>query len=182
MTAPEAVPATAFRTWLRANRWFLIALAVLIPAAFVVSLIPRFLPYLGDQPRPEHVELGDVVRYSGADIQLTQLEVLDGQTVNAPAGADVVVATFSIDVVDPPEFTICDVTLVSDENGVEREWKSELFVGDYDIPDYFEMSCDLSEVGRYHLQVVFAVPHGEVLDPDVQVTSSDALPRVLRLS
>jgi hypothetical protein len=186
MTAPEAGPtnaaATAFRAWLRANRWFLIALAVLIPAAVVVSMIARFLPYLGDQPRPEYVELGDVVRYSGADIQLTQLEILDGRALNAPAGADVVVATFSIDVIDPPEFTICDIALVSDESGVERTWNAELFVGDYDSPDYFETSCDLTEVGRYHLQVVFAVPRGEVVDPDVQITSSEALPRVLRLS
>jgi len=168
--------------WLQKNRWFLIALVVLIPAAFVVSLIPRFFPYFADQPRPEAVELGDVVRYSGVDIQLTQLEVLDGRGFDAPAGADVVVATFSIDVIDPPEFTICDVTLVSDESGVEREWKSELFIGDYETPDYFETTCNLTDVGRYHLQMVFAVPHGEVVDPEVQVTSSDALPRVLRLS
>ena len=183
---PESSPtsrfATAFRGWLRSNRWFLIALAVLIPAAVVVSMIPRFLPYLGDQPRPEHVDLGDVVRYAGADIELTQLDVFDGARFDAPAGTDVVVASFSIDVVDPGEFTNCEVALVSDESGVERTWNSELFVGDYREPDNFETYCDLNTVAQYDLQMVFAVPHGEVVDPEVQITSWESLPRVLRLS
>ncbi len=56
--------------------------SVLIPAAFVVSLIPRFFPV----PREpaggvEYVDRGEVVRYSGTDFQLTDLEVLDGDVV-----------------------------------------------------------------------------------------------------
>ena len=38
--------------WLRHNRWFLVALAVLIPAAVVVSLVPRWFPYQETQPQP----------------------------------------------------------------------------------------------------------------------------------
>lgn len=170
--------------WLRNNRWYLVALAVLIPAAFVVSLVPRFFPYLESQPRPEEVALGEVVRYAGSDIELTELETLDGEDWNAPQGADVVVATFAIDVVDPPESTSCDITLVSSaETGYEREWTADSFSdSDYDIPDRFETLCNLNEVGRYDLQLTFVVPRGDVPDPVVQLSASAALPRVLRLS
>lgn len=169
--------------WLRRNRWFLVALAVLIPAAIVVSFIPRWFPYQQSQPQPEAVELGETVRYSGADIQLTALEVLDGAEVNAAAGADVVVATFAIDVVDPPEVALCEVHIVSDEAGFERFWDSELFAdSDYRVPDRFEQTCSLSEVGSYDLQMTFLVPRGEVLNPVVELRSSAGLPRVLRLS
>jgi hypothetical protein len=177
MTVREAFP-----QWLRRNRWFLLALVLLVPAAFVVSLIPRYFPYLETQPVAIDVPLGEVVRYSGADVQLTDLEVLDGTAWNAPAGADVVVATFSIDVVDPPEVANCAITVVAPIDGVEREWNEASDVGDYDVPDYFETYCDLSEVGRYHLQVTFVVPHGEVPDPTIVLSSWAAAPQVLRLS
>jgi len=177
MTVREGFP-----HWLGRNRWFLLALAVLIPGAFVVSLIPRYFPYLETQPVAVNVPLGEVVRYSGADVQLTDLEVLDGTEWNAPAGADVVVATFSIDVVDPPEVANCTITVVAPIDGVEREWDEASYVSDYEVPDYFATYCDFTEVGRYHLQVTFVVPHGEVPDPTIVVSSWAALPQVLRLS
>lgn len=166
--------------WLRRNRWFLVALAVLIPAAFVVSLIPRFFPYLENQPVAIDVDRGQVERYSGTDFQLTDLEVLDGDEWNAPAGADVVVATFSIDVIEP-EPTVCTLTVVGTIDGVEREWDEAIASSDYEVPDYFEEYCDLTDKRRYHLQVVFYVPRGEVPDPVVVVTSLDEFPRELRL-
>ncbi len=169
--------------WLRRNRWFLVALVLLIPAAIVVSLVPRWFPYQEIQPQPEAVELGETVRYSGADIQLTALELLDGAEVSAAAGADVVVATFAIDVVEPPEVAWCEVRIVSNESGFERFWDSELFAdSDYEVPDRFEQTCSLSEVGSYDLQMTFLVPRGEVLNPVVELSSSAGLPRVLRLS
>jgi hypothetical protein len=170
--------------WLRRNRWFLVALAVLIPVAFVVSLTPRFFPYLETQPQPEAVALGEVVRYAGADIELTDLETLDGDEWNAPQGADLVVATFAIRVVDPPEFTSCEITLVaSAKTGYEREWTADSFTdSDYDIPDRFETLCVLHEAGTYDLQLTFLVPRGETADAVVQFSASAALPRVLRLS
>jgi hypothetical protein len=168
--------------WLRRNRWFLVALAVLIPASFVVSLIPRFFPYLEAQPVAIDVPLGEVVRYSGADVQLTDLEVLDGDAFNAPAGADIVVATFSIDVIEPPETTVCDLSVVATIDGVEREWNEAIGQSDYEVPDYLEEYCDLSEKRRYHLQMLFYVPRGEVTDPTVVFSSWDAAPQVLRLS
>lgn len=172
------------RAWLRANRWFLVALAVLTPVAFVVSLAPRFFPYAERQPQPEAVPRGEVVRYAGADIELTDLETLDGDEWNAPQGADIVVATFAIDVVEPPESTTCEITLVaSAKTGYEREWTADSFTdSDYDIPDRFETLCVLYESGTYDLQLTFLVPRGAVADAVVQVSASAALPRVLRLS
>ena len=167
--------------WLRRNRWFLVALAVLIPAAFAVSLIPRFFPYLENRPVAIDVDRGQVERYSGTDFQLTDLEVLDGERLNAPAGADVVVATFSVDVIDPPEFSVCTVTVVGSIDGVEREWNEAIESSDYEIPDYFEEYCDLTDARRYHLQLVFYVPRGEVPNPVVVVKSSGAFPQELRL-
>lgn len=170
--------------WLRRNRWYLVALAVLIPAAFVVSLIPRYFPYLETQPQLETVARGEVVRYAGADIELTSLETLDGDEWSAPQGADIVVATLAIHVVEPPEFSSCDIRLVaSAETGYEREWTADSFTdSDYDIPDRFETLCVLDEARSYDLQLTFVVPRGEVADAVVQFSASAALPRVLRLS
>ncbi len=170
-------------TWLRRNRWFLVALVVLIPGAFVVSLIPRWFPYQGAQPQPDAVALGETATYSGAEITLTGLEVLDGGPLNAPANADVVVATIAFDVVDPRDGAYCEITVVSDEAGYERRWESETVSdSDYEIPDRFAQTCTFAERGAYDLQLTFLVPHGQVEDPAVQISSSAGLPRVLRLS
>lgn len=169
------------RAWWRANRWFVVALVVLVPAAVVVSMIPRWFPYVQRQPVPEAVALGDTVRYSGADVTLTELTVLDGEEWNAPAGTDVVVATLAIDVVEPVS-TICAVEVVSTEHGLERTWDSELYSSDYEVPDEFETLCSFSEEGAYDLQLTYVVPAGQVAEPIVQVRSEAALPRVLRLS
>jgi hypothetical protein len=167
------------RAWWRANRWFVIALAVLLPGAVLVSMIPRWFPYLERQPVPEAVALGDTVRYGGADITLTRLEVLRGDEWDAPAGADVVVATLRIDVVEPTESTRCDLELVSGEHGFERKWDAELYSdSDYRIPDDVSDRCTFAEPGSYELQQTFLVPAGQVREPVVQLTSSAALPRV----
>lgn len=169
-------------TWLRRNRWYLVALAVLIPGAFLVSLTPRFLPYLGSLPQYEDVALGETARYSGADLALTDLVVLDGDEIAGPAGADVVVATFTIDVVDPRENAGCRIYVVSTEGGVERSWEEESFLSsDYEIPEEFEQTCSFAEAGRYDLQVTIPVPHGQVTEPVIELSSSAASPRVLRL-
>jgi hypothetical protein len=169
--------------WLRQSRWYLVALLVLVPAAVVASLVPRWFPYQQNQPQPESVGLGETVRYSGADISLDDLKLLDGAEINAPAGADVVVATLSIDVVDPPESALCDVRVVSDESGFERFWDAESFIdADYSVPERFETLCTLSERGSYDLQLTFLVPRGQVSDPVIELSSTAGLPRVLRLS
>ncbi|WP_395638806.1 hypothetical protein [Pseudolysinimonas sp.] len=169
--------------WLTRNRWYLVALAVLLPVAFVVSLIPRWFPYQGQQPQPESVALGETVRYSGADIELTALELLDGDRWAAPAGSDVVVATLSIDVVEPPEAARCEVHVVSSDAGFERRWDAELYSdSDYVVPDRFESLCTLTEPGSYDLQLTFLVPRGQVEQPVIELSSSAGLPRVLRLS
>lgn len=169
--------------WLTRNRWYLVALVVLIPGAFAVSFIPRWFPYLGQQPQPEYVALGETARYSGAEIELVELEVLDGEEWAAPAGADVVVATLSIDVVEAQESAYCEVTVVSSEIGYERRWDAELFSdSDYVVPDRFEGRCTFAETGEYDLQLTFLVPQGEVAQPVVEISSSADLPRVLRLS
>jgi hypothetical protein len=167
--------------WWRANRWYLVALAVILPAAVVVSMIPRWFPYVARQPVPETVPRGETVRYSGADIELIGLEVLPGEDWGAPPGADVVVAALDIDVVEPVT-SACRVEIVSDEAGFERRWQDSSYSSDYEIPDDATTLCSFSEPGRYELQMTFLVPEGQVAEPVVQVRSEAALPRVLRLS
>jgi hypothetical protein len=168
--------------WLKRNRWYLVALVVLIPGALLVSLVPRFLPYLGAQPQYQDVALGETVRYSGADFELTDLVVLDGDEIAAPLGADVVVATFVVDVVEPPESSLCRLFVVSTAGGVERSWEAEQYLdSDYEVDERYEQSCDLSEAGPYDLQVTIPVPRGQVTDPVIELSASAALPLVLRL-
>lgn len=167
--------------WWRANRWYVVALAVVIPAAVVVAMIPRWFPYVARQPVVENVPRGETVRYSGADIELTGLEVLPGDRWGAPDGTDVVVAVLDVDVVEPIT-SACRVEVVSSENGFERRWQDSLYSSDYEIPDDASTLCTFSEPGRYELQLTYLVPAGEVSEPVVQVRSDLALPRVLRLS
>ncbi|MGV3713008.1 hypothetical protein [Pseudolysinimonas sp.] len=168
--------------WWRGNRWFVLGLVVAIPVAVAVAMIPRWFPYLERQPVPEAVALGDTVRYSGADITLTELRVLDGVEWNAPAGTDVVVATLEFDVVEASD-SYCRIVVVSDEAGFERTWNPESFIdSDYEVPDRFETLCTFGEAGAYDLQLTFLVPAGQVLDPVIELNSAEALPRVLRLS
>jgi hypothetical protein len=169
--------------WLRRNRWYLIALVVLVPAAIVVALVPRWFPYQQDQPQPEVVARGETANYSGAEISLRDLEILDGEEWNAPLGADIVVATLSIDVLEATESTRCDIAVVSVDGDLERFWPSAIGdVGDYDIPDELSGTCSFSTAGAYELQLGFEVPAGQVTAPSVQISSSIALPRVLRLN
>lgn len=168
---------------LRRNRWYLVALVVLVPAAIVVALVPRWFPYQQDQPQPETVARGDTATYSGAEISLVDLEILDGEEWDATVGADIVVATLSIDVFEPTESTRCDIAVVSIDDGLERSWPAAVGdVGDYDIPDEFAGLCSFSAAGSYELQLGFEVPAGQVTAPSVEVSSSSALPRVLRLN
>jgi len=169
------------RAWWQANRWFVVALAVLVPASVVVSMVPRWFPYVERQPVPEYVARGDTVRYAGADFQLTQLTVLDGDEWGAPLGADVVVASFSIDVVEPVS-SRCLIEVVSTENGFERRWNDQAYSSDYDVPDRFETLCSLSEARDYDLQLTFLVPADQVEDPIIEITVDAGLPRALRLS
>jgi len=169
--------------WLRRNRWYLAALVLLVPAAIVVALVPRWFPYQQNQPQPETVARGDTASYSGAEISLLDLEILDGEEWDATLGADIVVATLSIDVLEPTESTRCDIAVVSAEGGLERSWPAAIGdVGDYDIPDELSGLCSFATVGAYEIQLGFEVPAGQVTAPSVEISSSSALPRVLRLN
>ena len=166
--------------WLRRNRWFLVALVVLIPVAFVVSLMPRFFTYLELQPQIQYVERGETARYEGADFEVFDIFILDGEDVGAPEGTDVAVVGLTVEVVEPSD-SYCTLTLISDESGVEREWDQSYGVGDVEVPDGYETSCDLTERARYDLVQTFVVPRGEVVEPMVQVTTILGQPRALRL-
>lgn len=167
--------------WLRRNRWFLIALVVLIPAAFAVSLMPRFFPYLENQPRVEYVERGDTVGYAGSEFEVFDMFVIEGEDVDAPPGTDVFVVGITVEVVEPSD-EYCTLTLISDETGVEREWdQSYGDIGDVQVPDGYETSCDLTERNRYDLVQTFLVPRDEVAEPVVQITTLSEDPRVVRL-
>jgi hypothetical protein len=169
------------RAWLRSNRWFLVALLVLTPAATVVALLPRWFPYWETVPVPQDVPRGEVVSYAGAEIQLVDLEILDGAEWGTRPGIDLVVATIAMDVARPTESTYCDVTLTSDDSGETRTWNDSLSAGSYRIPDEYAWSCSFATAGTSTVQLTFLVPHGEVRSPTVVLSSSQHLPRALRL-
>jgi len=167
--------------WWRANRWYLLVVAIALPLAVVVAMIPRWFPYLDRQPTFQTAELGETVRYAGADFTLDELIVLDGEEWNGPLGADVVVASLTVDVVEP-RGGLCEAVLRSDEAGFDREWDAELFPDvDYEVPDDVERRCQLDEERAYDLVLMFLVPRGQVAEPVLQLTASQAAPLVLRL-
>lgn len=169
------------RAWLRANRWALLLLVVLIPGAILTSFLLRFLPYLQAQPQPEPLGVDETARYSGADITFRDLIVIPGEELDAPEGRDVAAALWEIEVTDPIEYALCETFLKVVIDGVEREYDPESF-SSYDVggPPDAAQSCNLTETGEYSLVQVYLVPAGEVEDFAVELSSAAESPRVLR--
>lgn len=172
--------------WWRRNRWYLLALAVLVPIAVVVALEPRFFPYLeAQQPRISAVERGETGAYGGAEFRLVDLEVFDGERVGAPAGGDVVLATVAVLIIEPSD-NACRAYVVATDGPVERRWELEPYLrSDIELGDADVSRCFLDTAGASEARFLFLVPSGTA-DRDgtgleIEISASTERPRVLRL-
>lgn len=170
--------------WARANRWYLVALAVLVPAAILVSLHAGYWEYLeGRDGRPVAVTSGEPVDYSGATWTLTDWQAYpadsaEGQDASLFPGTTLLAATVDVEpgTVGPG----CSVELL-DASG-ERVWQT----ASYDLAVYERAEdtidyCDSEAEEPYRLQVHFVIPDDAVEGARLRLWSSDSLPALLLL-
>jgi len=175
-------------SWLRSNRWYLIAIAVLGPLAMLAAMSTDWFAYEERiNGRPIVVEKGDTVDYAGAAWTLDASFVVPaesqaGREAEVPAGTELVVASVKINpsgVGD--ESPSCSVTL-EDRDGT-RTWDTALS-GDVSlsIDEGASSYCDPSELNPYLLQVFFIVPDGAGDGARLIIESTDELPVLLSLA
>lgn len=172
-------------TWFRESKWALLAVVVLVPAAVGVAFVDRFQPYLAAKNvQPLTASAGETVRFAGSDFTLTDLRLVDGGEAGAPEGRDAVVATWRVEIVEPPDFGTCDSAVVATVDGVERRWLAESSSSglDLDIDDDAKEFCLLNEAGRFELVQTYLVPAGVLDEVAVEVTSPSESPVALRFT
>lgn len=172
------------RAWFRRSRWALLAVAVLVPVAVTVAFTDRFQPFLaGKDVRSLTAATGEPLEYAGSLFTLTGLDVVDGVDAGAPEGRDVVVATWHVEVVEPPSFGSCETAVVATVDGIDREWVAKQFLSlDLEFDDELEEFCRLSDPGAFDLLQTYLVPAGLIDDPVVEVSSLADRSMVLRFT
>jgi hypothetical protein len=178
-------------TWLKSNRWVLIALVVLAAASAWYSFAFDWTRYQDGNPtRILDVPEGKQATYGGGIFSLDDLTVLpgdspEGEQYGVADGTDLVVVDLNVtprEGGDPEDFVQCEVRLLAPSPDGEREWWPESFnpttFPDGD-PDVF--SCNIAGGPAYVYREFFVVPAGGAADAVVQVTLMEELPLALRL-
>lgn len=120
------------RAWVRRWRWALVALAVVVPAAIVVTLSVDWFDYVrlttSDGAR---VAPGDTGSYAGVDYMLVDVETIEadspeGEELGALPGTTVVIARVHVDATDAePDARSCRLLLVAPGSGGDRVWDAD---------------------------------------------------------
>lgn len=168
--------------WFARNRWYLAALAALIPAAIVVSLSAGWFGYAEAQRgRPTIVEGTATVDYAGAQWSLLEWHAFDassnaGKAAGLLAGTSIVTATVGVTPgAEPPS---CAVDLL-DSVGY-RSWNEAGYSdADFEISDDAQSYCDSSAPRPYKLQVFFLVPADATERPQLRLSVLTLLPDTL---
>ncbi len=117
------------RAWLRRWRWALVALAVVVPAAIVVTLSVDWFDYVrlttsdGARVAPGGTGTHAGVEYTLVDVQLIEADSSEGEELGALPGTSVVVARVHVDSTDAgPDARSCKLLLVAPGPGGDRVW------------------------------------------------------------
>jgi hypothetical protein len=175
-------------SWLKKNRWYLVAIAVLVPLAMLAAMSTDWFAYQERvNGRPIPVADGDNVEYSGARWSLDNSFVVTarsegGRSAGLPDNTELVVASVRIDPSDSEgESPSCTVQL-TDRDG-QRTWdpaqSREVSVS---IDQGASSGCDSTRLDSYLLQVVFLVPEGAGEGSHLIIETPDGLPEVLSLA
>lgn len=170
-------------SWVKSNRWYLIAIAVFGCIAMLAAMSTDWFAYEERvSGRPVAVAPGETVDYSGAAWTLKDSFVVPassaaGKSADLLAGTELVVASVRVNPSGVGEGLSCTVTL-EDRNGV-RTWDqargSEVSVElDAGAKDY----CG-SDADTYLLQVMFIVPEGAGEGSRLLISTSEELPKLL---
>lgn len=168
--------------WLTRNRWYLAALAVLLPAAFLVAASTDWFRYAEAQAgHPIAVQSGQSVEYAGATFSMLASDTIAAESeagvgANLVQGTSLVTATLQVDPGSKPPF--CDVQLT--DTAGDRRWPEALYRdADFAITEDAESYCSTEAEGPYKLQVYFVVPSGAAEHPRLELRVTDSLPDFL---
>jgi hypothetical protein len=170
-------------SWMRENRWWLVALAVLVPASIVAALWPLWFDYQERINGPvQRAEQGELVEYAGSQWRLDEWKYVlstsaEGDDLELPVGTQLVAVLVTIEPGDPAPS--CTAVLVDDTN--DRWWRES--VGS--APDFASASdpsnsCDTDATGLYQVVFTWIVPAEVGRSGAVELSVFDAAPLVLR--
>jgi hypothetical protein len=194
--------------WLKRNRWALLALVVLVPAAIAAALsietfryygaqsqqgtrVPEGEPgsYVPERPVPEDEDAPPLDPPPPASMLLSDYLIVPwnsegGRGVGLLEGSEAVSILIEIDATGMPDDVYnCDAILVAPGPGGEREWQ----IASGDDIDYYpsgdlHASCDLHSGEKFVWEAVFVVPEGVAADADLYITRGSSVnERVLLL-
>jgi len=175
-------------SWLRTNRWYFVAIAVLAPLAMLAAMSTNWFPYQERvNGRPIPVAEGDNVEYSGARWSLDNSFVVTarseaGRSAELPENTELVVASVRIDPSGAGGKSPSCTVQLKDRDG-ERTWNTaqsrEVSVS---IDEGASSNCDSTRLDSYLLQVLFLVPEGAGEGAHLIIETPDGLPGLLSLA
>lgn len=170
-------------SWLRENRWWLVALVVLVPATIVAALWPQWFDYQNRiNPPVLHAETGELVEYAGSQWRLDEWKIVlatsaEGGDLDLPVGTQLVAALVTIEPGD--RAPSCTASLVDDER--DRWWRTTIgstpdFPGAPDASNY----CDPDLTDPYQAVFTWVVPAEVGRSGAVELAVFEADPLILR--
>jgi hypothetical protein len=182
---------TRIRSWVRANVWALIIIAIAGAASVWYSFAFDYARVQNNSPTSiVDVPNGTDAVYDGGRFSLSGLRVLtgdsaEGQHYGVVEGTDVVVVDVHVtprEDGDPDGFVECELHLLAPSPEGEREWwadSSNPTTYPDGNPDVF--SCNYAGGDGYTYRAFFTVPAGGADDPTVLLFNLEALPLALHL-
>lgn len=164
-----------------ANRRYLIALAVLVPAAILAAMSSdwfRYQEFLRGEPIA--AVAATPVEYAGGEFTLLEWHSFDsstqaGQAASLLEGTELVTATFAV--VPPSDGFFCETSLVAADG---REWREASFSdADFEIASDAEGYCLSDSVDPFTLQVYYVTPKGAVDGATLRISVSSEAPAFL---
>lgn len=169
-------------TWWRSNRWYLLAVAVLLPVALFVALDAGWFRYEeGRTGRPIPAVAGETVDYAGAQWSLLESYVVDsesdrGEDAGLRPGTSLVSVTIGVRPGDPAP--PCTLELV-DAAGT-RTWDEAGYQdGDFAPADGVEDYCSTDATDPYRVQQFFVVPDDAAEGLRLRLYSLELLPELI---
>ena len=172
-------------SWITHNRWYLVALAIVAPAAVLVALGAGWFSYVeAEDGRPIAVEPGDAIEYAGASWVLTDsgsIAAEDDGAENLGLLPGTSLVFVEVEVTPGSAAPDCTLQLI-DAPGV-RMWSPASYSDvDLEADEDAETYCSPDAEGKYTLQSWFVVPDDAVADSKLRLWSREALPDHLVVS
>lgn len=170
-------------SWTKQNRWYLLACAILVPAALVIASTVGFIPYL-ESESGQRIPVQSFVsaEYGSATYTMLEHHSFDwttqaGENAGLLEGTELLTVTLGV-TPGGGEFTGCEFTLF--DNDRERQWDpASTYDADFATAAGTEEFCSSDAVDPYRLEVFFVVPAGASRDGFLELSYFTLQPSAL---